>query len=155
MQFVPSEFVKKYMWSCSKFIKIQDSSSKQWSVTCDFYDSSTSSKRISKGSRTFFVDNDLKEGDVCVFELIMNNKDVLLKVWIYNGDDEEETIFVNDNDDDDDDIEILDSKARPLKRVNKNMSKGKLRESEMPHEPDLLIKEDESNRFLVTDLCIL
>lgn len=84
MQDVPAEFVKKYMLSCSEFIQLEGFTGKQWPVRCKSRTDSRMNKRIARGMRSFMVDNNLKEGDVCVFELI-EKKGNLLKVSIHHA----------------------------------------------------------------------
>ncbi|WJZ83789.1 hypothetical protein VitviT2T_003439 [Vitis vinifera] len=76
---MPSRFAEKYLNGVSKFIKLQTSDGKQWHVRCL---SGESRVKLSKGWTEFVKDNNLEEGDVCVFELI-NMEDVVLKVSIF------------------------------------------------------------------------
>lgn len=78
-QHMPSRFAEKYLNGVSKFIKLQTSDGKQWHVRCL---SGESRVKLSKGWTEFVKDNNLEEGDVCVFELI-NMEDVVLKVSIF------------------------------------------------------------------------
>ncbi|RVW58385.1 B3 domain-containing transcription factor VRN1 [Vitis vinifera] len=76
---MPSRFAEKYLNGVSKFIKLQTSDGKQWHVRCL---SGESRVKLSKGWTEFVKDNNLEEGDVCVFELI-NMENVVLKVSIF------------------------------------------------------------------------
>ncbi|XP_075647507.1 B3 domain-containing transcription factor VRN1-like isoform X2 [Castanea sativa] len=79
--YVCPEFAKKY--ACGeKNVKLQASSGKWWPCQFCFKNDTTSPKTIGKGWKPFARDNGIKEGDVCVFELI-NRMDVVLKVSIY------------------------------------------------------------------------
>ncbi|KAH7538385.1 B3 domain-containing transcription factor VRN1 [Ziziphus jujuba] len=81
---VPSEFVVKYMQSCSDFIQVEALNGKQWQMRCTFRYSINSAKRMNHGWSAFKNDNNLKEGDVCVFELIKQNG-VLLRASVYHA----------------------------------------------------------------------
>uniref|UniRef100_A0A2N9HI64 TF-B3 domain-containing protein n=2 Tax=Fagus sylvatica TaxID=28930 RepID=A0A2N9HI64_FAGSY len=75
---LPAEFAG---YLCQqKFVKLQASSGKQWLGRLYFKNGSTSPKTIRW--HTFCSDNDIKEGDVCVLELV-KRKDVVLKVSIF------------------------------------------------------------------------
>ncbi|CAK7329782.1 unnamed protein product [Dovyalis caffra] len=69
---VPAEFAKRHLSGVSEYIKLQVSDGRQWPIRLN----KTRSLRltISKGWNEFQRENNLKEGDVCVFELIKNNK---------------------------------------------------------------------------------
>ncbi|XP_015872063.3 B3 domain-containing transcription factor VRN1 [Ziziphus jujuba] len=81
---VPGEFVMKYMRSCSEFINIQSINGKQWQMKCRFRNGRSLVKRISGGWSAFKNEFNLKEGDICVFELI-KQKGTLLRASIYHA----------------------------------------------------------------------
>ena len=78
---MPADFSRKYLLSSSKLITLEAPNGDQCIVSCN--DNRRSySKAIGKGWPGFLKDNDLEEGDVCVFELI-NKKIIVLKVWMF------------------------------------------------------------------------
>lgn len=141
MQTVPSEFVKKYMKSCSKLIRLQDSNGKQWPTKCHYYGNSSSVKILGKGLGVFFKDNNVKDGDVCVFEL-RKKRDIVFKVCVYHVDDEGDC------------VETLNSKAPLRSRVNTNISERNklIKDNELPHQHDLLLKEDDQKIYVSRNL---
>ena len=81
MQYVCPAFAKKY--ACGKKnVMLQASSGKWWPCQFCFKNGTTSPKTIGKGWKPFARDDGIKEGDVCVFELI-NRMEVVLKVSIF------------------------------------------------------------------------
>lgn len=84
MQDVPGTFVEKYLLNCPEFIELEGFNGKQWNVRCCSRPYTNLVKRLCRGMSSFYKDNNLKEGDVCVFEL-MKKKGVLLKVSIYHA----------------------------------------------------------------------
>ncbi|PRQ60669.1 putative transcription factor B3-Domain family [Rosa chinensis] len=78
--YVPTAFGRRYMRGCPEYIKFEDSNSneKQWVIRCFFPSDTKVMRRIGKGCGEFFRDNNFKNGDVCLFELI-KRKDVVLK----------------------------------------------------------------------------
>ncbi|PON89805.1 B3 DNA binding domain containing protein [Trema orientale] len=83
---VPVKFVEKHLKNCREFIHLMVHGKKQrWSVRCFPRKDSPSSKQLGHGWHEFAVDNNLVEGDVCVFELIKKGKDIALKIWIYHA----------------------------------------------------------------------
>ncbi|KAK9911432.1 hypothetical protein M0R45_035341 [Rubus argutus] len=79
---VPAEFDSKHLGvECSAFITLEASNEKQWRVRF-IYDSNR--KKISDGWGAFSLENNLEEGDVCLFELIAS-KDVVLKASIFRA----------------------------------------------------------------------
>ncbi|PON60410.1 B3 DNA binding domain containing protein [Parasponia andersonii] len=81
---VPVEFVRRHnLDRCSTDIQLQAHNEKQrWPAKCTF---TASRVRISQGWGPFAASENLKEGDVCVFELISKQKQISLKVWIYRA----------------------------------------------------------------------
>ena len=83
MQNVLVEFSIKYI-SQNHNVTLLTSNGKQWHVRCHYHQYSTSSAmKMSKGCAAFFKDNNLEEGDVCVFEVI-KRKPVVLSVSIFH-----------------------------------------------------------------------
>lgn len=78
-QHIPSKFAEKYLKGVSGDITLQVSSGKQWRVRCIREGPGT---KLTRGWADFVVENDLKEEDVCVFELI-DIKATALKVTIF------------------------------------------------------------------------
>uniref|UniRef100_A0A7N2MJ94 TF-B3 domain-containing protein n=2 Tax=Quercus lobata TaxID=97700 RepID=A0A7N2MJ94_QUELO len=79
--YVCPAFAKKY--ACGKKnVMLQASSGKWWPCQFSFKNGTTSPRTIGKGWKPFARDNGIKEGDVCVFELI-NRMEVVLKVSIF------------------------------------------------------------------------
>ncbi|KAF7800761.1 B3 domain-containing transcription factor VRN1-like [Senna tora] len=76
---VPASFSRTYMRKPS-CVKLQDSNGQQWVVSC--YRDHGSVMRMSKGWINFARAKNLREGDVCVFELIERKK-IVLKVTIF------------------------------------------------------------------------
>ncbi|XP_062000486.1 B3 domain-containing transcription factor VRN1-like [Rosa rugosa] len=76
--YVPTAFGRRYMRGCPEHIKFEDSNEKQWDIRCFFPANTKVMRRIGKGCGEFFRDNNFKNGDVCLFELI-KRKDVVLK----------------------------------------------------------------------------
>ncbi|KAI3892805.1 hypothetical protein MKX03_000909, partial [Papaver bracteatum] len=68
---IPAEFAKTYLRDRNQMAILRISNGRVWHVR--YRTSSTSSSymaSISKGWTKFKVDNHLKEGDVCLFELV-------------------------------------------------------------------------------------
>lgn len=63
----------------SGFIKLQVSDGRQWPVRCLYRGGRA---KLSQGWFEFSLENNLGEGDVCVFELL-RMKEVVLKVTVY------------------------------------------------------------------------
>lgn len=82
LQYLPSCFAEKHLEGVSGFIKLQISDGtdgKQWPVRCLYR---TGRAKLSQGWFEFSLENNLGEGDVCVFELIEANE-VVLKVTVF------------------------------------------------------------------------
>ncbi|XVE49124.1 hypothetical protein DITRI_Ditri01bG0057200 [Diplodiscus trichospermus] len=76
---IPRCFAQRYLNGVDGIITLQASEGKNWPVQCIY---GNGSLKFSKGWAEFVVDNNLEEGDVCVFELI-NTKEIVLKVTIF------------------------------------------------------------------------
>ncbi|XP_022763315.1 B3 domain-containing transcription factor VRN1-like isoform X2 [Durio zibethinus] len=76
---IPRIFAQKYLNGVDGTITLQVSEGKKWPVRCIY---AHGSLKFSKGWAEFVLDNNLDEGDVCVFELI-NTKEIVLKVTIF------------------------------------------------------------------------
>ncbi|KAI6701263.1 hypothetical protein NL676_015587 [Syzygium grande] len=76
---LPSSFARMHLKDLSGDIKLQLPGGKQWPVRRIFNRSKAS--KISRGWRKFVTDNNLEEGDVCIFELA-ETEDVVLNVTI-------------------------------------------------------------------------
>ncbi|KAE8667422.1 B3 domain-containing protein REM19 [Hibiscus syriacus] len=76
---IPRCFALRYLNGVDGIITLQVSEGKKWPVRCIY---GQSSWKFSKGWAEFVLDNNLDEGDVCVFELI-NTKEIVLKVTIF------------------------------------------------------------------------
>ncbi|GMI88202.1 REPRODUCTIVE MERISTEM 39, REDUCED VERNALIZATION RESPONSE 1 [Hibiscus trionum] len=76
---VPRCFALRYLNGVDGIITLQASNGKRWPVRCIY---GQSSWKFSKGWAEFVLDNNLDEGDVCVFELISTNE-IVLKVTIF------------------------------------------------------------------------
>ncbi|PON97021.1 B3 DNA binding domain containing protein [Trema orientale] len=85
---VPAEFVKRHMRWCPEMIQVQACDEKRkWPVRCFFkYPTrSCTIKRMGRGWGSFSTSQSLKEGDLCVFEMISKVKEVVLRVLIYRA----------------------------------------------------------------------
>lgn len=80
MQYLPSCFAEKNLSGVSGFIKLQSADGKQWPVRCLYRGGRA---KLSQGWYEFTVENNLLEGDVCVFELL-KTKEVVLKVNVFH-----------------------------------------------------------------------
>ncbi|KAL5078468.1 hypothetical protein RYX36_017452 [Vicia faba] len=82
--YAPSHFAKKYL-KPDVPIKLQNADGKQWEVSCAFnIPKFPGALRILKGYFEFHRDNNLSEGDHCVFELI-KQMPVVLKVTMFRA----------------------------------------------------------------------
>ena len=79
LQHIPRCFAQRYLNGVDGIITLQVSEGKKWPVQCIY---GNGSLKFSKGWAEFVLDNNLNEGDVCVFELI-NTKEIVLKVTIF------------------------------------------------------------------------
>ncbi|KAB1199850.1 B3 domain-containing transcription factor VRN1 [Morella rubra] len=80
--YVPVRFAVRYLTQ-NQIVKLRTSNGKQWDVSCRFRDHSTSAMKLGQGWYIFVRDNNLEEGDVCVFELIKGTPVILLEVSIF------------------------------------------------------------------------
>ncbi|KAF9603199.1 hypothetical protein IFM89_034532 [Coptis chinensis] len=76
----PFKFLKKHLTEKLDHVTLQVSDECTWPVGCLFY---RGWGRMSKGWPIFQRENDIKEGDVCVFEMI-EKEDVVFKVYIFH-----------------------------------------------------------------------
>ncbi|XP_071721646.1 B3 domain-containing transcription factor VRN1 [Rutidosis leptorrhynchoides] len=74
IMYLPSTFAEKYLSTVSGFIKLQLTDGKQWPVRCLYRGGRA---KLSTGWHDFTVENNLAEGDVCVFELIRGREWVI------------------------------------------------------------------------------
>ncbi|XP_062152445.1 B3 domain-containing transcription factor VRN1-like [Alnus glutinosa] len=79
--YVPVEFSIKYLSGHDEFVELQTCDGRQWRARCGDH-RGNSAKNI--GWAQFLGDNNLKEGDVCVFELL-KRKPVVLNVSIFHA----------------------------------------------------------------------
>ncbi|KAM1002724.1 hypothetical protein ACFX2I_003145 [Malus domestica] len=79
IMYLPSCFAEKNLNGVSGFIKLQSADGRQWSVRCLYRGGRA---KLSQGWYEFTMDNNLGEGDVCVFEFL-KMKDVVLKVTVF------------------------------------------------------------------------
>lgn len=79
VQYLPSCFAEKNLNGVSGFIKLQTYDGRQWSVRCLYRGGRA---KLSQGWYEFSQENNLGEGDVCIFELL-RMKDVVLKVTVF------------------------------------------------------------------------
>ena len=85
MQYLPSCFAEKNLSGVSGFIKLQSADGKQWPVRCLYRGGRA---KLSQGWYEFTVENNLLEGDVCVFELL-KTKEIVLKVNVFRVQEED------------------------------------------------------------------
>lgn len=78
VQYLPSCFAK-HLSGVSEFIKLQSPDGRQWPVRCLYRGGRA---KLSLGWYEFSQENNLGEGDVCVFELL-KMRDAVLKVTIF------------------------------------------------------------------------
>ncbi|KAF8410594.1 hypothetical protein HHK36_003126 [Tetracentron sinense] len=79
--YVPSFFSKKYLKAKHVNATLRVSDGRTWAVHYSFQETRG---RLYRGWKAFVLDNYLREGDVCVFELVKKN-DIELKVVIFRG----------------------------------------------------------------------
>ncbi|KAL4347030.1 hypothetical protein GQ457_17G003130 [Hibiscus cannabinus] len=78
---LPRCFAQKYLNGVDGIIMLQVTEAKKWPVQCVYCNGNL---KFSKGWAEFVLDNNLDEGDVCIFELI-NTKQIVLEVTIFRA----------------------------------------------------------------------
>ena len=79
LQYLPSCFAEKNLSGVSGFIKLQTPDGRQWPVRCLY---KVGRAKLSQGWYEFCLENNLGEGDVCVFELL-RVREIVLKVTMF------------------------------------------------------------------------
>ena len=79
LQYLPSCFAEKNLSGVSGFIKLQTPDGRQWPVRCLY---KVGRAKLSQGWYEFCLENNLGEGDVCVFELL-RMREIVLKVTMF------------------------------------------------------------------------
>ncbi|XP_017971809.1 PREDICTED: B3 domain-containing transcription factor VRN1 isoform X4 [Theobroma cacao] len=79
IMYLPSCFAEKHLSGVSGFIKLQLPDGKQWPVRCLYRGGRA---KFSQGWYEFTLENNLGEGDVCVFELL-RSREFVLKVTVF------------------------------------------------------------------------
>ncbi|XP_065856732.1 B3 domain-containing transcription factor VRN1-like isoform X1 [Euphorbia lathyris] len=79
IMYLPSCFAEKNLNGVCGFIKLQFTDGRQWPVRCLYRGGRA---KLSQGWYEFTLENNLGEGDVCIFELL-KSRDVVLKVTVY------------------------------------------------------------------------
>ncbi|MED6168380.1 hypothetical protein PIB30_011002 [Stylosanthes scabra] len=79
IMYLPSCFAEKHLNEVSGFIKLQLSDGRQWPVRCLYRGGRA---KLSQGWFEFAIENNLGEGDVCVFELLPT-KEVIMLVTLF------------------------------------------------------------------------
>ncbi|XP_022763319.1 B3 domain-containing transcription factor VRN1-like isoform X2 [Durio zibethinus] len=79
IMYLPSCFAEKHLSGVSGFIKLQLPDGKQWPVRCLYKGGRA---KFSQGWYEFTLENNIGEGDVCVFELL-RSREFVLKVTVF------------------------------------------------------------------------
>ncbi|XVF67655.1 hypothetical protein PTKIN_Ptkin10aG0138800 [Pterospermum kingtungense] len=79
IMYLPSCFAEKHLSGVSGFIKLQLPDGRQWPVRCLYRGGRA---KFSQGWYEFTLENNLGEGDVCVFELL-KSREFILKVTVF------------------------------------------------------------------------
>ncbi|XP_038877913.1 B3 domain-containing transcription factor VRN1-like [Benincasa hispida] len=79
IMYLPSCFAEKNLSGVSGFIKLQTPDGRQWPVRCLY---KVGRAKLSQGWYEFCLENNLGEGDVCVFELL-RMREIVLKVTMF------------------------------------------------------------------------
>ncbi|BAT98799.1 B3 domain-containing transcription factor VRN1 Protein VERNALIZATION 1 [Vigna angularis] len=119
IMYLPSCFAEKNLNGVSGFIKLQLSNGRQWSVRCLYRGGRA---KLSQGWFEFTVENNLGEGDVCVFELL-RIKEVVLQVTVFRVTE---------------DASLLNSP--PVQQLSQNMSHTKLLNPHLQHRVSSTVK---------------
>ncbi|KAK4847845.1 hypothetical protein QYF36_006454 [Acer negundo] len=113
--YFPSYFAKRHLMGVSEFIKLQTSDGKQRSARCVYRGDSA---KLVQGWYEFTLENNLGEGDVCVFE-VLRSSDIVLKVTVFR-------VLESDGQSKRCKIEVLDEKYNGTK-VGSTGAKRKVR----------------------------
>ena len=81
MQYLSGEFSMNI--GQNQIVTLQTPDGKQWGVWCYYYNPPSLTMRMGKGWTAFSRDNNLEEGDACVFE-VKKRKHVVLSVTIFH-----------------------------------------------------------------------
>ncbi|KAK3195652.1 hypothetical protein Dsin_026962 [Dipteronia sinensis] len=81
--YVPFEFGKKYLTRDAKLVKLQDHDGREWSVKLWNKRPKGGGGDFTHGWSAFAKDKNLKDGDICMFELI-SEKNIVLKVSVFS-----------------------------------------------------------------------
>ncbi|GLT86317.1 hypothetical protein SLE2022_044620 [Rubroshorea leprosula] len=79
IMYLPTCFAEKHLSGVSGFIKLELPNGKQWPVRCLYRGGRA---KFSQGWYEFTLENNLGEGDVCVFELL-KTREFVLKVTVF------------------------------------------------------------------------
>nr|AFK43924.1 unknown [Lotus japonicus] len=110
--YLPSCFAEKNLNGVSGFIKLQVADGRQWPVRCLYRGGRA---KLSQGWFEFTLENNLGEGDVCVFELL-RTRDVVLQVTLFRLTEE---------------VGLLE--APPMQQPSPNVSHSKLLNPHLQH----------------------
>lgn len=89
IMYLPSCFAEKNLNGVSGFIKLQISDGRQWPVRCLYKGGRA---KLSQGWYEFTLENNLGEGDICVFELL-RTREVVLQVTLFRVKEDESGLF--------------------------------------------------------------
>ncbi|KAJ4716407.1 B3 domain-containing transcription factor VRN1-like [Melia azedarach] len=82
--YAPATFANKYVSRSIQSAKLQDSCGREWPMKIYWRYSGSAGFYLTKGWNEFSEINGIREGDICVFELI-RMEDVLLKVSVFHA----------------------------------------------------------------------
>jgi hypothetical protein len=77
MQLVPALFAREHFPQCTTKVVLRNSEDQSWEVK---YATHGNNHKLSQGWRVFVHDNNLKIGDICIFELLAK-KEILVHVF--------------------------------------------------------------------------